>query len=187
MKFKVGDKVRVLDGSKIEGYSGGWIPEMEKFVGKVSVIEEAYKHTFTGRPCYKLSGFGEPLAYTFDERGLERVTKQKPRRRIIIEEKRGKVTARLGNARFTVEAESLEDGAKDALGKLLRGSHEFKVGDVVEGISQGKYCITTKGWVGRVTEICEDGFIEVRGADNDGGYGNFKVEAKDFELKVPRD
>ena len=113
MKFKVGDKVRVLDGKGIEDYTGGWSIGMEKYIGKVGVIEQT---CYAYNEGYKLAGFG---GYIFDGRGLERVTKQRPRR-IIIEEKHGKVTARLGNARFTVEAESLEAGAKDALDKLLR-------------------------------------------------------------------
>lgn len=185
MKFEVGDKVRVLDGSNIEGYAGGWIPDLKEYVGKVSTIKQVCAG-FTDKEGYTLDGFGNPGNYIFDGRGLERVTKQRPRR-IIIEEKHGKVTARLGNARFTVEAESLEAGAEDALGKLLREPHEFKVGDVVEGTAVGKYRITKKGWIGRVAEIGEDGYIEVRGANLMGGYSNYKVEAKDFELKVPRD
>ena len=31
-KFKIGDKVRVLDGSKIDDYTGGWVYLMEKNV-----------------------------------------------------------------------------------------------------------------------------------------------------------
>ena len=161
MKFKVGDKVRVLDGSKIEGYTGGWSIGMEKYIGKVGVIEQTWRDINW------------------------QVTKQRPRR-IIIEEKHGKVTARLGNYKVAVEAESLETGAKDALNKLLEGQCEFKVGDVVEGTSEGRYCITTKGWIGRVTEIYGDGIIEVYGEDGLGGYHKYDVEAKHFKLKVPK-
>ena len=180
MKFKVGDKVRVLDGSQIENYTGGWVPGMDEYIGKVETIKRAEE--FSDREGYCLNDFGGLI---FDGRGLERVTKQKPRR-IIIEEKHGKVTARLGNARFTVEAESLEAGAKDALGKLLREPREFKVGDVVEGTSEDRYLITKKGWVGRVTEINGDGIIEVYGP-NSRGFGKFVVDAKYFKLKVPWD
>ena len=182
MKFKVGDKVRVLDGSKIENYLGSWCEEgMERYVGKVGTVRRT--GYFSDREGYYLNGFG---GYLYDGRGLERVAKHP--RRIIIEEKHGKVTARLGNARFTVEAESFEAGAKDALGKLLRGQQEFKVGDVVEGTAVGKYCITKKGWIGRVIKICEEeGFIEVRGENSMNGYGDYTVEARDFKLKVPRD
>lgn len=185
MKFEVGDKVRVLDGSNIEGYAGVWIPAaMKRYVGKVGTIKEVCAG-FTGKEGYTLDGFGEPMRYIFDGRGLERVTKHP--RRIIIEEKHGKVTARLENNKVAVEAGSLEDGAKIALGKLLDGLLcEFKVGDVVEGTSEGRYAITKKGWIGRVTDICGDGFMEVRGSNGE-GFGNFEVEAKYFKLKVPRD
>ena len=183
MKFKVGDKVRVLDGSHIKGYTGSWSIGMEKYVGEVKIIKHAIGiPNIWGKEAYYLNDSG---GFVYDGRGLERVTKHP--RRIIIEEKHGKVTARLGNIRVETEAESLEAGAKDALGKLLREPHEFKVGDVVEGTSLGKYCITKKGWIGRVTEIGGDGFIEVRGANLMGGYSNYEVEAKYFKLKVPRD
>lgn len=33
-KFKVGDKVRILDGSKINNYFGGWVDGMKKHVSK---------------------------------------------------------------------------------------------------------------------------------------------------------
>ena len=183
MKFKVGDKVRVLDGSEIEHYAGGWVPGMRKYIGKVGTVRRAAEPADIGGEAYYLKGFG---GFMYDGRGLERVTKQRPRR-IIIEEKNGKVTARLGNVKVAVEAESLEAGAKDALGKLLREPHEFKVGDVVEGTAVGRYRITKKGWIGRVTEIGEDGFLEVYGANLMGGYSNYEVEAKYFKLKVPRD
>lgn len=181
MKFKVGDKVRVLDGSRINDYIEGWSASgMGKYVGKVGTVERT--EWFGGREGYYLTDTG---GYLYDGRGLERAPKHP--RRIIIEEKHGKVTARLGNVKVAVEAESLEAGAKDALGKLLREPHEFKVGDVVEGTAVGRYCITKKGWIGRVTEIGEDGFLEVYGANLMGGYSNYEVEAKYFKLKVPRD
>lgn len=184
MKFKVGDKVRILDGSNIEHYAGGWIPSLKEYVGKVSTIKQVCAG-FTDKEGYTLDGFENPTNYIFDGRGLELVSKHP--RCIIIEEKHGKVTARLGNVKVAVEAESLEAGAMVALGMLLRGQHEFKVGDVVEGISEGRYCITARGWIGRVTYICGDGIIEVYGSDGSDGYGRFDVEAEHFKLKVPRD
>lgn len=181
MKFEVGDKVRVLDGSEIEHYAGGWSLGMKRYVGKVGTVRRAAEPADIGSEAYYLNGFG---GFMYDGRGLERVTP----RRIIIEEKHGKVTARLGGYMVETEAESLEAGAKDALGKLLREPHEFKVGDVVEGTAVDKYSITKKGWIGRVIKICEEeGFIEVRGANAMNGYSNYTVEARDFKLKVPRD
>ena len=44
-KFKIGDKVRVLDGSKIKGYIGGWnICDMALEVGKEHVIKRIIDH-----------------------------------------------------------------------------------------------------------------------------------------------
>lgn len=38
-KFKVGDKVRILDGSKIKNYTCGWNEqEMGKYIGKIYTI-----------------------------------------------------------------------------------------------------------------------------------------------------
>jgi len=179
MKFKVGDRVRVLDGSGIEGYTGGWSPGMKEYVGKVATVRKVEVDEFIGREGYRLGDCG---GYLYDERGLKQV-----RRRIIIEEKNGKVIARLGNKKVTIEAESLEDGAKAALDKVFKEQCKFKVGDVVEGISEDRYCITKKGWIGRVTEVCGDGIIEVYGSNGGGRYAHFDVEAEFFKLKVPRD
>lgn len=63
-KFKVGDRVRVLDGSKIEGYTGDWVPKMEKYVGNVYAVTRILSNS-----AYCLKG----ILFMFDERGLERV------------------------------------------------------------------------------------------------------------------
>ena len=65
-KFKIGDKVRVLDGSNIRNYTGGWYEHMNKYVGKVSTIVGVYTLQ-DGRTSYAL----EPFIMRFDERGLE--------------------------------------------------------------------------------------------------------------------
>ena len=61
-KFSVGDKVKVLDGSNIKNYTGGWSQYMNKYVGKVYTITDLYEYE-DGRKVY---GF-----LMFDERGLE--------------------------------------------------------------------------------------------------------------------
>lgn len=38
MKFKVGDKVRILDGSKAKYYAGAWVNYMDQYVGREAVI-----------------------------------------------------------------------------------------------------------------------------------------------------
>lgn len=68
MNFKVGDKVRILDGSEIHGYCGGWNRSMGKWVGKVVTIDT--KERF-GRVGYCIKEDNE--CFVWDERGLELV------------------------------------------------------------------------------------------------------------------
>lgn len=72
-KFKTGDKVRVLDGSKISEYAElyGWVYPMNLLVGRICTINEIVTN-------YKVYGYtlkedfnDEP--YIYDERGLELV------------------------------------------------------------------------------------------------------------------
>ena len=65
-KFKVGDKVRVLDGSNIENYTCGWYEYMNKYVGKVCTIVGLYE-CLGGRVAYGV----ENSSLMFDERGLK--------------------------------------------------------------------------------------------------------------------
>lgn len=70
-KFKVGDKVKILDGSSIERYTGGWAEKMSYYIGKTSLITKC---------C---PGYGDRIGYeleiedrimdgiVWDERGLE--------------------------------------------------------------------------------------------------------------------
>ena len=63
-KFKVGDKVRVLDGSNIENYNCGWVESMHEFVGEMFTV----KYVYSGH-AVSLEG----NIFTWDERGLELV------------------------------------------------------------------------------------------------------------------
>ena len=65
-KFKIGDKVRIIDGSNIKNYTGGWYKYMNKYVGKVCTIVKVYTLQ-DGRTSYALEHF----MMKFDERGLE--------------------------------------------------------------------------------------------------------------------
>ncbi len=88
-KFKVGDKVRILDGSKIEDYARGWVDKdspsvlvakmlclcndegiakysMKTYVGKIGTIESA-EILRDGRISYRLKEYD----FCWDERGLE--------------------------------------------------------------------------------------------------------------------
>lgn len=71
-KFKIGDKVRILDGSKIKSYIGGWADGMKRHIGDIATIGLVSQRA--GVPCYyRLEGFN----YTWDERGLELVRPEK--------------------------------------------------------------------------------------------------------------
>lgn len=78
-KFKVGDKVRILDGSKIKNYSGGWNNKhMSDHIGevhKITHIDEEWGDS----PCaaYMLDIEGICRHARWDERGLELVNEQK--------------------------------------------------------------------------------------------------------------
>lgn len=71
-KFKVGDKVRILDGSKIENYTGCWNEHMKEYIGEVHTIEFVRGRN-DGRVQYRLND----LLFVWDERGLELVCEQK--------------------------------------------------------------------------------------------------------------
>lgn len=73
-KFKVGDVVKVLDGSHITDYTGSWAHgKMDAYVGKsfkIRCVEGGYGD----RVGYNLElGDDEPRWLTWDERGLELV------------------------------------------------------------------------------------------------------------------
>lgn len=66
-KFKVGDRVKILDGEHIPNYVPRWVPTMKRFVGKETkifavnrVIPDKYEYELSCAP-----------GYIFDERGLE--------------------------------------------------------------------------------------------------------------------
>lgn len=67
-KFKVGDKVRILNGSHIDDYRGCWVDRMNNYVGQVRAIKKIGP-TWCGVADYNLEG----IPFTWDERGLELV------------------------------------------------------------------------------------------------------------------
>lgn len=73
--LKVGDKVRILDGSGIKGYCCGWATNMSKYVGDTYIVK----------------GFDDPRGvllegniYNWDVRGLELVEEAKMENKIIL-------------------------------------------------------------------------------------------------------
>lgn len=72
-EFNIGDRVRVLDGSKIKNYTGGWC--MKDTIGREGVITNCL--TTQERTAYEIRFNDRSLSryddYIFDERGLELV------------------------------------------------------------------------------------------------------------------
>lgn len=64
-KFNIGDKVKILDGSQINGYIGAWIPMMNIAVGEIATIDQI---RITDKGVGYLT---EEIPFIFDERGLE--------------------------------------------------------------------------------------------------------------------
>lgn len=63
-KFNIGDKVKILDGSDINGYMGGWTPYMNRLVGRIVTVDEIRIRDKS--ICY----YVEEDRHVFDERGL---------------------------------------------------------------------------------------------------------------------
>lgn len=129
-KFKVGDKVKILDGKGILDYTGGWNElYMAKCVGNVATVRKV-EPFLSGRIGYRLTGSG----YLWDERGLQPVAAEKPRKIIVMQDKADpmKVVARdLDTGKVGVAKCSPQDafdfctGAKMAFDRLM-GREEKK-------------------------------------------------------------
>lgn len=121
-KFKVGDKVRILDGSKIKSYIGNWADGMERHIGKIATIKSVCLLSCT-QMGYRL----EEFAYCWDERGLELVKPEK----IIIYRNGAEViakntaTGKTGVARCNPADEfDFNIGAKIAFERLINPEPE---------------------------------------------------------------
>lgn len=79
-KFKVGDKVRILNGSKIDNYFGCWVDDMKKYVDKVYTVESISARRHDETTGYHMKEIG----YAWDERGLELVTENKSKNKFNI-------------------------------------------------------------------------------------------------------
>ena len=140
-KYKVGEKVRVLDGSEADHYAAGWVVSMNPYVGKT--LEVMCQEANFGSPVYKLVGGG---CWHYDERYL---APAKSNRIVIYTDKKdpSKVIAKdISTGKTGVAKCSPEDtfdfytGAKLAMERLLgvekMGTEEkIEIGDTVEFIS----------------------------------------------------
>lgn len=76
-KIEAGDLVRVLDGSGIKDYCGGWTPRMKEYVGRILEVNRVVNELgWKGRGVKLECGGG----YTWDTRGLLLVAKGKVQR-----------------------------------------------------------------------------------------------------------
>lgn len=71
-KYKIGDRVRILDGSEIEGYTGGFPSDMARLVGEIATVRDI-EYWPGGRIAYLLEDVKNVGGYSWDERGLELV------------------------------------------------------------------------------------------------------------------
>lgn len=163
-KFKVGDKVRILDGSKIEGYMGGYTDSMKKFVGKICTIKEVKIEK--DRAGYYMKEVG----YIWDERGLAPVNEK-----IVIYRDDNKVIAKNLATGETAEAKcnpqdafDFTTGARLAFDRLtgtekqyipVVKQEKYEVGDKVLIVSKWvKGCRQNENgkmdkWLGKVMTI----------------------------------
>ena len=142
-KYKVGDEVRVLDGSKAPNYTAGWINPMKRYVGKTLVV--MMQESIHESPTYKLVDGG---GWSYDEKYLAPVSSD---RIVVYTDKKdpSKVVAKdVSTGKTGVAKCSPEDtfdfytGAKLAMERLLGAEkmgaegkiEEIEIGDTVEFI-----------------------------------------------------
>ncbi len=122
-KFKVGDKVRVLDGSKIKDYTGGWYDSLKPYTGLNSTVVDVMDFA-DGRVGYKLYDTGN---LAFDERSLKRderetiVIYRKDNKVIALDKKTGKKAIAKCSPEDTFD---FNIGAKLAFYRLMNGNKE---------------------------------------------------------------
>lgn len=96
-KFKVGDKVRILDGSKINDYRGDWTSDMNNYIGKVCTIRKASEDKPTGY-------WMKEIDYIWDERGLERIEDKLKNQKIVITHDGKMTTAKFYDGKQVIKA-----------------------------------------------------------------------------------
>ena len=149
-KFKVGDNVYLLDGSKIKNFAGGWISDaMGECVGEIAEITNIDRFS-NGYNIKLKNGYN----WTWDERAMSK----EPKKESIVIYSDGRVITALN--KNTKEKRTAKCNLKDKYdfetGAILAFSRlilRFTVGDKVIGNDKNHYPITHKGWIGVVSEI----------------------------------
>ena len=130
-KFKIGDKVEILDGSKIPNYAGCFVPEMRKYIGKTMEIFRICTK-YGGGTVYEL----KESRFYWDERGLKLANENNEK--IVITTDGKTTTAKLydgKNVIKTAEAKccltdkfDFNTGALIAFGRLTDSELKFEEG-----------------------------------------------------------
>jgi hypothetical protein len=148
-KFKIGDVVRILDGSKIKDFRCGYMSDMKNRIGEVHKISKVVRPFDSSEfPGYR---FDDGTEYTWDERCLEKVDElyvvSVSGRNVFVLGK-----GKLGKARCNPEDKfDLAKGISLALDRM--NDVVIKEGDLVEVVNPGFAYTTLCQWV---TENIED-------------------------------
>lgn len=146
-KYKVGEKVVVLDGSEAPRYTAGWSDSMNPYVGKTSEVK--YQESGYGTPAYRLVDGGgfiydekylAPAAYNPSDRIVVYIDKKDPSKVIAKDVSTGKTGVAKCSPEDTFD---FYTGAKLAMNRLLgveekmeeKMEQKIEIGDTVEFIS----------------------------------------------------
>ena len=156
VKFKIGDKVEILDGSKIPNYTGDFTIEMRKHIGEIHTVMDIRHFPI---------GYGYFLNDTgclYDERGLKLVSNHNEK--IVVTTDGKTTTAKMYHGKTVVKTATakcnpddkfnFDKGAKIAVDRLLGvddvsedNDDGFKVGDIVNIVNSGLSYTTYTKWI----------------------------------------
>lgn len=172
-KFKPGDKVIILDGSKIEGYVGCWNKDgMGQLVGKICTIT-----TVDARPDNRNGYYMKETSFIFDERGLapfagEKILVYRDKTNTLRVLAKDLTTGKTAEARCNpADKFDFNVGATLAFSRLVtpkspkpveeKPAPQFEVGDVIipNDDAEKRYTVTRGKWIGVVVENTDGGGI----------------------------
>lgn len=142
-KFKVGDMVRILDGSKLTDFRCGYMSDMENHIGEVHKISRVVKPF----DSYEYPGYRfDNMTYTWDERCLEKVDE------LYVVSVSGRNVFVLGNGKIGKARCNPEDKFDLAKGislaiERMDADDKIKEGDWVEVVDPGHAYTTYASWV----------------------------------------
>lgn len=165
-KLKVGDRVRILDGSKIPDYCGGWVKSMDKEIGRFGTITSFCEN---GKGC-KLGGKKINSDWTYDIRGLELdetiVIYRKNNNVIALDKSTGAKGVAHCNPEDTFD---FKVGAKLAFDRLVgRVGEPFEEVDETRNAEVGDYIKIVSAWLAyqyengnilKVEEVYDKGLV----------------------------